>query len=31
MDLKKLESLPSYQNFKENVKKAFRRLNLLHK
>jgi len=31
MDLKKLESLPSYQDFKENVKKAFRKLNLLHK
>lgn len=31
MDLKKLESLPSYQNFKDNVKKAFRKLNLLHK
>jgi uncharacterized membrane protein YfbV (UPF0208 family) len=30
MDLKKLETLPSYQDFKENVKQAFRKLNLLH-
>ena len=30
IDLEKLESLPSYQNFKENVKKAFKNLNLLH-
>ncbi|WP_445082164.1 hypothetical protein [Candidatus Marithrix sp. Canyon 246] len=30
MDLKKLESLASYQDFKENIKKAFRKLNLLH-
>jgi len=30
IDLEKLESLPSYQNFKENVKKAFINLNLLY-
>lgn len=30
IDLVKLEALPSYQDFKENVKTAFRQLNLLH-
>jgi len=30
IDLKKLEKLPSYQDFKKNVEKAFRKLNLLH-
>ncbi len=30
IELDKLESLASYQDFKENIRKAFRQLNLLH-
>jgi hypothetical protein len=30
IDLKKLSQLDSYQDFKENVREAFRKLNLLH-
>jgi hypothetical protein len=30
IDLKKLESLSSYQDFKNNVRAAFRKLKLLH-
>lgn len=31
IDLSKLENLASYQDFKENVREAFRKLNLLHR
>ncbi len=31
IDLKQLDKLPSYQDFKENAREAFRSLNLLHK
>jgi len=30
VDLEQLDKLPSYQDFKENVRDAFRTLNLLH-
>lgn len=31
IDMQKLEVLPSYQLFEENIRSAFRELNLLHK
>ena len=30
VDIEKLDALPSYQDFKENIRKAFREMNLLH-